>query len=82
MILEVLRCRDVFIGYKLYREVFGLDEVNKVKLNVNIFNLMMVSFYREGEIEMVERIWREMEEEVGCFFNVYSFSVLMEMYCF
>ncbi|WZZ03040.1 hypothetical protein YC2023_088961 [Brassica napus] len=82
LISEVSRRRDASTGYKLYREVFGLDEANKVKPNVNTFNLMMVSFYREGETEMVERIWREMEEEVGCFPNVYSFSVLMETYCF
>lgn len=82
LISEVSRRRDASTGYKLYREVFGLDEANKVKPNVNTFNLMMVSFYREGETEMVERIWGEMEEVVGCFPNVYSFSVLMETYCF
>ncbi|KAJ0254442.1 Pentatricopeptide repeat-containing protein [Hirschfeldia incana] len=83
LISEVSRRRDASTGYKLYREVFGLDdEAKKVKPNVNTFNLMMVSFYREGETEMVERIWREMEEEVGCLPNVYSFSVLMETYCF
>lgn len=82
LISEVSRRRDASTGYKLYREVFGLDEAKKVKPNVNTFNLMMVSFYREGETEMVERIWGEMEEVVGCFPNVYSFSVLMENYCF
>lgn len=81
LISEVSRRRDASTGYQLYKEVFGLDEAKKVRPNVHTFNLMMVSFYREGETEMVERIWREMEEEVGCFPNVYSFSVLMETYC-
>ncbi|KAL0702501.1 hypothetical protein Bca4012_058623 [Brassica carinata] len=81
LISEVSRRRDASTGYKLYRQVFGLDEGKQVKPNVNTFNLMMLSFCREGETEMVDRIWREMEEEAGCFPNVYSYSVLMEMYC-
>ncbi|CAH2051558.1 unnamed protein product [Thlaspi arvense] len=88
LISEVSKRRDALNGYKLYREVFDLDDVRDdeaktfmVKPNVNTFNSMMVSFYREGEAEMVERVWREMEEEVGCSPNAYSFSVLMETYC-
>lgn len=91
LISQVSRRRDASTGYNLYREVFGLDDIRvdeannkfkaKIKPNANTFNLMMVSFYREGETEMVERIWREMEEEVGCSPNAYSYSVLMETYC-
>ncbi|VVB05146.1 unnamed protein product [Arabis nemorensis] len=90
LISEVSRRRGASNGYKLYREVFCLDDIKvdvtekfvvRIKPNVNTFNLMMVSFYREGETENVERIWREMEEEVGCFPNAYSYSVLMETYC-
>ncbi|CAH8286287.1 unnamed protein product [Eruca vesicaria subsp. sativa] len=82
LILEVSRRRDASTGYKLCRQVFGLDDVSvdKIKPNVNTFNLMMVSFYRKGKTEMVERIWREMDEEVGCVPNAYSYSVLMETY--
>lgn len=88
LISEVSKRRGCFNGYKLYREVFGLDELRDdeakkvilLKPNVNTFNLMMVSFYREGEIDMVEKIWSEMEE-FGCFPNAYSYSVLMEAYC-
>jgi len=90
LITEVSRRRGASNGYKMYREVFGLDDVSvdeakkmigKIKPNATTFNSMMVSFYREGETEMVERIWREMEEEVGCSPNVYSYNVLMEAYC-
>lgn len=87
LISEASKRRDALTGYKLYREVFGLDEIRadeakKLKPNVNTFNLMMVSFYREGETEIVEKIWREMEEEeVGCAPNAYSYNVLMETYC-
>ncbi|KFK40051.1 hypothetical protein AALP_AA3G323600 [Arabis alpina] len=78
LISEVSKRRGASYGYNLYREVFCLDDViAKVKPNVNTYNLMMVSFYREGDTEMVERIWREME----CSPNAYSYSVLMETYC-
>ncbi|CAA7058583.1 unnamed protein product [Microthlaspi erraticum] len=86
LISEASKRRDASTGYKLYREVFGLDhetradEAKKLKPYVNTFNLMMVSFYREGETEIVEKIWREMEEE-GCSPNAYSYNVLMETYC-
>ncbi|KAL1200862.1 Pentatricopeptide repeat-containing protein [Cardamine amara subsp. amara] len=80
LISEVSKRRDASLGYKLYREVFGLDDEDKLKPNVTTFNLMMVSFYREGETDMVENIWREMEG-LGCFPNAYSYSVLMEAYC-
>ncbi|XP_010526935.1 PREDICTED: pentatricopeptide repeat-containing protein At2g15980 [Tarenaya hassleriana] len=88
LVAEVCRRRGAYDGCKLYREVFGLDDgleeavkwVARVKPNAHTFNSMMVSFYREGEMEMVEEIWREMEE-VGCCPNSYSYSVLMEMYC-
>ncbi|XP_010517042.1 PREDICTED: pentatricopeptide repeat-containing protein At2g15980-like [Camelina sativa] len=92
LVSEVSRRRGASNGYKMYREVFGLDDVikvdegtkkrlGKVKPNANTFNSMMMSFYREGETEMVERIWREMEDEVGCSPNGYSYCVLMEAYC-
>ncbi|KAG7583961.1 Pentatricopeptide repeat [Arabidopsis suecica] len=90
LVSEVSKRRGGSNGYKMYREVFGLDDVRvddakkmigKIKPNANTFNSMMVSFYREGETEMVEMIWREMEEEVGCSPNGYSYSVLMEAYC-
>ncbi|EOA31907.1 hypothetical protein CARUB_v10015136mg [Capsella rubella] len=90
LVSEVSRRRGAFNGYKMYREVFGLDDVkvddgkkmaSKVKANASTFNLMMMSFYREGETEMVERIWREMKEEGGCSANGQSYCVLMETYC-
>ncbi|CAN8270824.1 unnamed protein product [Cochlearia groenlandica] len=87
LIYEVSRRKSGLIGYNLYIELFCYKEdettkknVAKIRPNANTFNSMLVSFCREGETDMVEKVWREMVE-LGCDPNGYSYSVLIETYC-
>ncbi|KAI3448065.1 hypothetical protein Pfo_004730 [Paulownia fortunei] len=85
----VSKSRGCFAGYDLYREIFYL-EVDNVGRNgrcdkgvfpsANTFNVVMVGFYREGLVDKVEEVWKELVR-VGCVPNIYSFNVLMAVYC-
>lgn len=83
----VCKSLDCFVGYDLYKEIFGGFEgglygkgVRVVVPNVHTFNVIMIGFYREGLVENVEEVWEEMVRR-GCEPNSYSFSVLMASYC-
>ncbi|KAJ8571055.1 hypothetical protein K7X08_038027 [Anisodus acutangulus] len=66
----------------MYREIFNEREVKGkgVIANAYTFNILMVAFLREGVIEKVEEVWKEMMER-NCAPNAYSYSVLMATYC-
>ncbi|PRQ21975.1 putative pentatricopeptide [Rosa chinensis] len=79
----VMQARGAWAGYEIYREVFGLDggvRVARARPNVQTFNELMLGFYQDGAVEMVEEIWDQMPE-FGCCADVYSYSILMETYC-
>ncbi|KAG6711533.1 hypothetical protein I3842_05G059700 [Carya illinoinensis] len=89
LISRVSSCRGGNAGYEVYREVFGLGgEENEVKAkrtfrvrpNVHTFNALMVGFYQDGLVEMVEMIWNEMAR-YDCVPNGYSYGLLIAAYC-
>eukprot|EP00258_Populus_trichocarpa_P039685 XP_024455704.1 pentatricopeptide repeat-containing protein At2g15980 [Populus trichocarpa] len=89
LISEVSRCKGSFVGYGVFKEVFGLESCElgekmrrgfRVRPNVHSFNELMVGFYRNGEVEMVEEIWSEMER-FGCVANGFSYGVLIAVFC-
>ncbi|KAA8545924.1 hypothetical protein F0562_020625 [Nyssa sinensis] len=87
LIESILKFRGCCAGYDMYREIFSFDGeaenrvgAAKVFPSVHTFNIMMLSFYREGLMENVEEIWDEMVK-LSCVPNVYSYSVLMAAYC-
>ncbi|XP_017256165.1 pentatricopeptide repeat-containing protein At2g15980 [Daucus carota subsp. sativus] len=87
LIKNVCKCHDCFVGYDMYKEIFGGVErdvsgngVRVVVPNVHTFNVIMVGFYREGLVQNVEEVWDEMLRR-GCGPNSYSYSVLMAAYC-
>ncbi|KAJ6739020.1 PPR CONTAINING PLANT-LIKE PROTEIN [Salix koriyanagi] len=86
---EVSRCKGSFVGYGVFKEVFGLESCEhgekmrrgfRARPNVHSFNELMVGFYRNGEVEMVEEIWSEMDR-FGCVANGFSYGVLMAVFC-
>ncbi|KNA26090.1 hypothetical protein SOVF_000640 [Spinacia oleracea] len=90
LIVSASKIRGCFFGYDVYREVFGYDDsgfvdhdkkVNcKLVPNVHIFNELMLSFHRNGLLDMVEEVWIEMVKS-NCEPNSYSYSILMAAYC-
>lgn len=89
LIEMVSKSRGCFAGYDLFREIFHLDVDNVgrngrrdkgVLPSANTFNVVMVSFYREGLVGKVEEVWEELVR-VACVPNMYSFNVLMAAYC-
>ncbi|XP_027156575.1 pentatricopeptide repeat-containing protein At2g15980-like [Coffea eugenioides] len=85
----VSKSRGCFAGYDLYKEIFCSSEKNvnengkRLKVsgpNSNTFNVLMVGFLRDGLVEKVEEIWREMAG-MNCVPNAFSYSVLMAAYC-
>ncbi|KAJ8763462.1 hypothetical protein K2173_002345 [Erythroxylum novogranatense] len=89
LISSVSQCKGSYAGYGVFREVFSLEndegesEVKRavrVRPNVNSFNSLMVGFYRDGDMEMVEEVWSEMGR-FGCAANEYSYSILMAVFC-
>ncbi|XP_057542437.1 pentatricopeptide repeat-containing protein At2g15980 [Amaranthus tricolor] len=77
-----LRIKGCFFGYDLYKELFTCNDKVKRKLvpKVHIFNDLMLSFHRNGFLDMVEEVWIEMIKS-KCEPDSYSFSILMEAYC-
>uniref|UniRef100_A0A2P2J614 Uncharacterized protein MANES_15G146700 n=1 Tax=Rhizophora mucronata TaxID=61149 RepID=A0A2P2J614_RHIMU len=90
LISSVSRCKGSYEGYGVFRKVFGSEDGEKIEgeakrdvrvsPNVHSFNALMVGFYRDGDMEMVEETWSEMGS-FGCVANAYSYSVLMAMLC-
>ncbi|KDP44059.1 hypothetical protein JCGZ_05526 [Jatropha curcas] len=79
----VAKCKGSCAGYGIFREIFGLrDGDSKVRLrpDVHSFNDLMMGFYRDGEMEMIEEVWNEMER-FGCVPNLYSYNILMALFC-
>ncbi|CAL1359224.1 unnamed protein product [Linum trigynum] len=88
LISWVSKCRGSSAGYEMFRELFGLvgSKVEgkggrglRNRPNVQSFNLLMEGFYRDGEVEMVEEIWLEIER-FGCGGNEHSYSILLAVY--
>ncbi|EEF43324.1 pentatricopeptide repeat-containing protein At2g15980 [Ricinus communis] len=80
----VSKCKGCYAGYGVFREVFEVNDnegkrVIKVRPNVHTFNELMMGFYRDGELEMVEEVWSEMER-FECVPNGFSYSVLMTVF--
>ncbi|CAN0914041.1 Pentatricopeptide repeat-containing protein At2g15980 [Linum grandiflorum] len=87
LISRVSKCRGAYAGYDMFMELFESESeaLKKGKRgfrnppNVQSFNLLMEAFYRDGEPEMVNEIWLEMEK-FGCQGNELSYSVLLAVY--
>lgn len=87
LIRWVSKCRGCYAGYDIYKEVFVFsDEVKsriggvKIVPNVHTFNVIMLSFYKDGLMDNVEEVWGEMVK-LGCEPSAYSYSILMAVYC-
>lgn len=89
LICSVSSCKGSYASYGLFREVFGSDDYEtegdvkrnvRARPNVISFNALMMASYRDGEMEMVEETWREMER-FGCVPNEFSYSILMATLC-
>lgn len=83
----IAKSRGPFAAYDTYREIFRCEkgegsgrEVKGVIANAYTFNILMVAFHREGVVEKVEEVWKEMMAN-NCSPNAYSYSVLMAVYC-
>ncbi|GAB2291233.1 hypothetical protein Dimus_025489 [Dionaea muscipula] len=98
LIDRVSRRRGCHCGYDLYKEMFGIDghgvHVNsttrgaaKLLPNVHTFNVLLLSFYRDGLLldRVAEELWTEMgrrpRPSSTCKPNVYSYNILMAAYC-
>lgn len=83
----IAKSRGPFAAYDMYREIFrcekGKENVREIKgvmENAYTFNILMVAFHREGVVEKVEEVWKEMMAK-NCSPNAYSYSVVMAAYC-
>ncbi|XP_060176099.1 pentatricopeptide repeat-containing protein At2g15980 [Lycium barbarum] len=78
----IAKNRGPFDAYDMYREIFRCEKGKGkgVIANAYTFNVLMVAFHREGVVEKVEEVWKEMMER-NCAPNAYSYSVLMAAYC-
>ncbi|VFQ72256.1 unnamed protein product [Cuscuta campestris] len=81
LIKLVSKTRGCFAGYDMYREIFicrdeNVKGVKRVAPNAHTYNVLMVGFHREGLVDKVEEVWREMVA-MNCDPNAYSYSVLM-----
>nr|GMD02619.1 pentatricopeptide repeat-containing protein At2g15980 [Ipomoea batatas] len=84
-ILRILKSKNlspnVATCYDMYREIFRCGDGNvkgakPLVPNADTFNVVMVGFYREGMVDKVEEIWREITE-MNREPNAYSYSILM-----
>ncbi|PHU28390.1 hypothetical protein BC332_00483 [Capsicum chinense] len=76
----IAKSRGPFAAYDMYKEIFNDKEVKGVMENAYTFDILMLAFHREGVVEKVEDVWKEMMAK-NCSPNVYSYSVLMAAYC-
>lgn len=80
----IAKSRGPFAAYDMYTEIFKGEgngrEVKGLMANAYTFNILMVAFHREGVVEKVEEVWKEMMAK-NCSPNAYSYSVLMAAYC-
>ncbi|MCD7452241.1 hypothetical protein HAX54_016006 [Datura stramonium] len=83
----IAKSQGPFAAYDMYREIFRCEkrkenvrEVKSVMANAHTFNILMVGFHREGVVEKVEEVWKEMMAK-NCSPNAYSYSVVMAAYC-
>lgn len=86
LISTALKNKGCFFGYDLFREVYGCDDSKgrqgigcKLVPNVHTFNDLMLSFHRNGLLDMVEEVWIQMVK-LNCTGNSYSYSILMAAY--
>eukprot|EP00268_Persea_americana_P024516 TRINITY_DN2392_c0_g1_i1.p1 TRINITY_DN2392_c0_g1~~TRINITY_DN2392_c0_g1_i1.p1 ORF type:complete len:497 (-),score=72.76 TRINITY_DN2392_c0_g1_i1:1028-2518(-) len=86
VIRSAARSRGSAAGLAIYREVFGLDGEKtadsrvRIPPNAQTFNTLMLSFYREQDMEGIAEIRSEMEK-FGCQLNVFTYSVLITATC-
>lgn len=80
----IAKSRGPFAAYDMYTEIFKGEgngrEIKRLMANAYTFNILMVAFHREGVVEKVEEVWKEMMAK-NCSPNAYSYSVLMAAYC-
>ncbi|XP_074318702.1 pentatricopeptide repeat-containing protein At2g15980 [Silene latifolia] len=72
--------KGCFFGYDLYKQVFHDPATCTVLPNIHTFNNLMLSFHKNGVLDMVEEVWIEMAKW-NCQPNCYSYCILMEAYC-
>ncbi|XP_077217134.1 tetratricopeptide repeat (TPR)-like superfamily protein [Tasmannia lanceolata] len=84
LIRSVCRSRGSKEGFSIYQEVFRLEDKIRVRVrvlpNVQTFNELMLSFYRDGNVEEIDGIRAEMGK-FDCKPNVFTYCVLMAVCC-